>query len=60
MKRLFSKFKCYKLDWHKPESIQYYKKDDIFLVNLMSRCKYCGREICQDSQGNWFAFSNNK
>lgn len=54
--RLFSNFKCEKLDWHKPEKIRYYAEGDIYHVNTLSRCKYCGRRICQDSQGNWFTF----
>ena len=36
--------------WHLP------KEDDIktdgFIV--VSHCKFCGKEIMQDSQGNWF------
>ena len=60
MKRLFSKFKCNTLDWHKPDNIQYYEKNDIFLVNLLSHCKYCGRLICRDGQGNWYAFGEKK
>lgn len=44
------KFKCDKLDWHKPMK---YKTFDG--VNTKSRCKFCKRPILQDSQGNWFS-----
>jgi len=37
------------LGWHMPNN--FYNFDG---VNLSSRCKYCGKEIMQDSQGNWF------
>ena len=35
--------------WHKPI-------DNIGCngTSLTSKCKYCGKEILQDSQGNWF------
>ena len=44
-KRLFHDI----LHWHEPN-------DKIYLngINLESKCKYCGKEIIQDSQGNWF------
>ncbi len=37
------------LYWHAPD-------DSMTLagINLKSVCKYCGKEIMQDSQGNWF------
>ena len=37
------------LGWHKPI------KEKIFRgTNIISKCEYCGKEIAQDSQGNWF------
>lgn len=37
------------LGWHKPS--KEYKTDGI---SIQSTCKYCGKKIEQDSQGNWF------
>ena len=34
--------------WHKPS--KEYKTDGI---SIQSTCKYCGKRIEQDSQGNW-------
>lgn len=35
--------------WHEPDN-------DVTQLgcNSISHCKLCGKEICQDSQGNWF------
>jgi hypothetical protein len=38
-----------RLDWHMPNG-----KYGFTGVSLTSHCKYCGKEIMQDSQGNWF------
>lgn len=55
MKRLFSKFKCNILGWHKPiNKIKYLGGD-----NFKSTCKYCGREILRDSTGSWFSVARN-
>lgn len=51
------KFKPFKrifhdvLGWHEPidNEIEFYG------CGYSSHCKYCGKEILQDSQGNWFA-----
>ena len=43
------KFKCNILDWHKPKM-----PIEFDGASLCSKCKYCDREILQDSQGNWF------
>jgi len=40
------------LEWHKPDNSLY-----LGGINLKSKCKYCNKEIIQDSQGNWFAIS---
>lgn len=37
------------LGWHKPIKEKTFKG-----INIISKCKYCGKEIAQDSQGNWF------
>ena len=37
------------LGWHKPS--KEYKTDGI---SIQSTCRYCGKRIEQDSQGNWF------
>lgn len=39
------------LKWHMPTY------DRVFDgCSMHSYCKYCGKEIMQDSQGNWFAY----
>ena len=55
---LFGWFKFFFHDillWHKPA-----KKTDKYFdgCNVHSVCKYCGKEIMQDSQGNWFEVSD--
>lgn len=37
------------LHWHEPNGTIYLSG-----INLMSKCKYCNKDIIQDSQGNWF------
>ena len=37
------------LGWHKPTD-----EKEFDGCNTHSHCKYCGKEIMQDSQGNWF------
>ena len=37
------------LGWHKP-----IKEKTLNGINIISKCKYCGKEIIQDSQCNWF------
>lgn len=46
----FGKFFCKWFHWHSPTIIK------IGGVNTKSKCKYCGREIMLDSQGNWFTY----
>lgn len=38
------------MDWHSPDDNP--KKFDG--CNMHARCKHCGKDIMQDSQGNWF------
>ena len=44
-------FRCEVLDWHKPSD-----KIGFDGCSFTSVCKRCGRELLQDSQGNWFSF----
>ena len=37
------------LKWHQPS-----EKETFNGCSFCSTCKYCGKEIMQDSQGNWF------
>ena len=52
---LYEKFGWFKgfyhdvLGWHKP--IDEHWPDEL---NMHSVCKYCGKHIVRDSQGNWF------
>lgn len=38
------------LGWHKPSN----GIESFDGVSLHATCKYCGKDIMQDSQGNWF------
>lgn len=46
------KFLCNVLGWHKP-------KDTITFngCTFYSVCRYCKKKIMEDSQGNWFEYS---
>ena len=46
---LFKRFYHDILKWHKPTD-----EKEFDGCNTHSHCKYCGKEIMQDSQGNWF------
>ncbi len=52
---LYEKFGLFKgfyhdiMGWHEPTDERMFDG-----CSLHSRCKYCGREIMQDSHGNWF------
>jgi hypothetical protein len=48
---LFKKFYHDILKWHKPHNEYDSEFDGCSFHNT---CKYCGKEIIQDSQGNWF------
>ena len=39
------------IGWHLPNYDKGIKRDR---VNTYAICKHCGKEIMQDSQGNWF------
>jgi hypothetical protein len=50
--RPFKRF-CHEfMGWHEPA-----ESGDVYFDGLSfhTHCKYCGKEILQDSQGNWFA-----
>lgn len=49
IKQRIRNFKCNVLDWHIPKN-----PIEFDGVSWCSQCKYCNREILQDSQGNWF------
>ena len=44
------------LGWHLPKK-KHIKQEG---VNLISQCRLCGREIMQDSQGNWFSYGDKR
>ena len=41
---------CKRLHWHKPEN----EFEWLGYDNWRATCKYCGKKILLDSQGNWF------
>ena len=47
--RLFKRFYHNVLKWHLPNEEQGFDG-----CSFHSNCKICGKEIMQDSQGNWF------
>ena len=48
-KGIFKKFFHDVLGWHEP-----YEAHSFDGYNYRTTCKYCGKYIQQDSQGNWF------
>lgn len=42
------------LGWHEPDKNAKIWNDG---CSFRCRCKHCGKEIMQDSQGNWFTFN---
>lgn len=53
MKKWFRNFACNFLGWHKPDCSQPIWFDG---CSEHSKCRYCGKKIMMDSQGNWFTF----
>ena len=41
------------MNWHRPKESEENSFDGCSEHN---HCKFCGKEIMQDSQGNWFTF----
>ena len=52
IKNKIRQFICNMLGWHVPIVDMY-----IGQCNSISKCRYCGKVIAQDSQGNWFALN---
>lgn len=48
-KDYFKKFYHDILQWHLPDDSSYFDG-----CSVHSKCKHCGMDIMQDSQGNWF------
>lgn len=46
------KFLCNVLGWHKADMIA----EGFDGVNCKEHCKYCGKRVMLDSQGNWFEY----
>ena len=49
----FGFLKCYYHDllgWHTPDNSPHYHDG----LSEHAKCKHCGKDIMQDSQGNWF------
>ena len=47
--KVFKQFYHNILEWHLPNEEQGFDG-----CSFHSTCKFCGKEIMQDSQGNWF------
>ncbi len=43
------------LEWHKPS-----EESTFDGCSFNSTCRYCGKRIIQDSQGNWFTYEGDK
>lgn len=50
----WGRFKCRALGWHTPRN----GKVTFDGASLHAHCGRCGREVMQDSQGNWFTFKD--
>ena len=54
-KKFKTTYSCRWFGWHNGKgSASHYHEKDILCVNLKSTCSKCGKEVMQDSQGNWF------
>ena len=47
---IFNRFYHDIIGWHLPDN----KSQEFDGCNIHAHCKFCGKEIIQDSQGNWF------
>lgn len=47
---IFNLFYHNVMGWHLPDD----KPQEFDGCSIHARCKFCGKEIMQDSQGNWF------
>jgi len=50
LKNWIRNFMCHTMDWHNPSGNSSFDG-----CSFVSHCKYCGRKILMDSQGNWFS-----
>lgn len=48
-KGFFKRFYHDFMGWHQPKDIRWHDG-----ISEHAQCKYCGKDIMQDSQGNWF------
>ena len=48
--RIFNWFYHNIMGWHLPDD----KPQEFDGCNIRTHCKFCGKEIIQDSQGNWY------
>ena len=48
---IFNRFYHDVMGWHLPDQN---KPEEFDGVNIHTHCKFCGKEIEQDSQGNWY------
>lgn len=49
--RIFNRFFHNVMEWHLPNDKEPQGFDG---VNIHAHCRFCGKEIEQDSQGNWY------
>jgi hypothetical protein len=47
---MFRRFLCNVLGWHRPSGTGFVFDG----CSFHSVCRWCGKEVMQDSQGNWF------
>ena len=50
-KGMFKRFYHDRLGWHRPDESKGVGFDG---CSIHAHCKYCGKDIMMDSQGNWF------
>jgi len=48
------RFRCF-MGWHLPDAVKSFDG-----CSVHSRCRWCKREVMQDSHGNWFTFMDDK
>ena len=50
---------CEKLGWHSPkQGTRHHHPNDPLKFLVFAKCKYCGKSITCDSQGNWYEMSD--
>ena len=48
--RIFNRFFHNVMEWHLPDD----KPQEFNGCNIHAHCRFCGKRIMQDSQGNWY------